>query len=58
MRSNGVDSASPPAHRLVLVVKADSTSAERVAHGLANLGGHSFAYGAHWNFVPLAGSQG
>lgn len=39
---------------LVLAVRvASEHEADEVATGLRARGGHSFAYGAHWDFVPV-----
>ena len=40
---------------MVVAVKADGNAQEDVGHVLRSHGGHSLAYGAHWNFVPPAG---
>jgi hypothetical protein len=39
---------------MVLAVGTNEDEAERMAPALAKHGGHSMAYGKHWNFVPLA----
>jgi hypothetical protein len=41
---------------MVLAVKADEDAVEALSEVLKEHGGHSFAYGEHLNFVPLAGS--
>jgi hypothetical protein len=39
---------------VVAVRVPNEPSADRVASGLRPLSAHSFAYGAHWDFVPVA----
>ena len=39
---------------VVAVRVPDEPSADRVASELRPLSAHSFAYGAHWDFVPVA----
>lgn len=38
---------------VVVAVKVDEEAVEEVSQVLRQFGGHSLAYGAHWNFVPL-----
>ena len=38
---------------LVMALKVDEQAVEDVSDVLRRYGGHSLAYGAHWNFVPL-----
>jgi hypothetical protein len=42
---------------MVLAVRAEEDQVEDLSERLRELGGHTFAYGEHWNFVPL-GSAG
>jgi len=37
----------------VMALKVDEQAVEAVSDVLRRYGGHSSAYGAHWNFVPL-----
>ena len=41
-------------HVVVVVRVADETEADEVARDLRDRSGHTFAYGAHWDFVPVA----
>lgn len=38
---------------IVMALKVDEKAVEDVSEVLRRHGGHSMAYGAHWNFVPL-----
>lgn len=38
---------------IVVALKVDERAVEAVGEILHRHGGHSMAYGAHWNFVPL-----
>lgn len=38
---------------IVMALKADEKAVEELSAVLRRHGGHSLAYGAHWNFVPL-----
>ena len=40
-------------HVVVVVRVADETEADEVARDLRDRSGHTFAYGAHWDFVPV-----
>lgn len=39
---------------VVLALKVDQDAVDDASEVLHRQGGHSMAYGAHWNFVPLA----
>lgn len=39
---------------MVLAARVGSDEADALSERLAQYGGHTFAYGEHWNFVPLA----
>lgn len=41
---------------MVLATRVGEDGVEDLAELLAKRGGHSFAYGEHWNFVPLMGA--
>ncbi len=41
---------------MVLAIKTEEDAAEELSRAMQSYGGHSFAYGEHWNFVPLGGS--
>lgn len=46
-------SSAMRAGAVVLAVRVDEDQAEDLADRLADKGGRDFAYGEHWNFVPL-----
>lgn len=41
---------------MVLAVRVDAEEVHDVSERLRQSGAHSFAYGEHWNFVPLEGA--
>lgn len=42
--------------RMVLAVRVPEEGVEKLSEWLRERGGHTFAYGEHWNFVPLHGA--
>ena len=49
-----LDGALRQGEMVVAVRVHDGLSADRVAKSLRARSAHSFAYGAHWDFVPVA----
>lgn len=41
---------------MVLAVRVEEDRVEEVSERLMQQGGHTFAFGEHWNFVPLEGA--